>query len=260
MRAHLVNEGYGQKDLVRMQDIKTKAAGDHNKELRLASTQANIIKNAAKAKARAEAAEEVFGSGSDIANIFHNRAEELGGSYVRSEASRGALAPVKGPKEKGKKLEREFEKDFFLPSEKIDGLVLATDGGSFNKEADFRKKLGIGKYFDPPEIGGEYLVSGYIASLGKVDLGSGKSKWFNIHDTYDGTAEIWKSSGYEGKYKIVFTSGDKPNAKIKDIRDFYNDQNHRHLGRWELVDYVPVNKMKELIRVYGGSLPGYTYK
>ena len=257
MRAHLVNEGYGQKDLVRMQDIETKAAGDHNKELRLASTQANIIKNAAKAKARAEAAEEVFGSGSDIANIFHNRAEELGGSYVRSEASRGALAPVKGPKEKGKKLEREFEKDFFLPSERV-GLKSAEEGGSFSKEEDFRKKLGIGRYYEPPEVGGGHVGLSYILPLGRIDLGTGKSKWFNIYDTYDGTAEIWKNEN--NNYKLVFTSDDKPMAKLEDRGSFRHDQTNARMGTWTLVDYVPVNKMKELIRVYGGSLPGYTYK
>jgi hypothetical protein len=103
MRARLVNEGFGQKDQVRMSDIKTKAAGDHDKELRLASTQAAIIQDAGKAQARAEAAEEVFGAGSDIAEIFHNRAVELGGKYVRSTASRGTLAPVKSAVGKGKK-------------------------------------------------------------------------------------------------------------------------------------------------------------
>jgi hypothetical protein len=35
----------------------------------------------------------------------------------------------------------------------------------------------------------------------------------------------------------------------------------RPIGRgWKLVDYVPVEKLMELIRVYGGSISGYTYK
>jgi hypothetical protein len=109
MRARLINEAFGQKDLVRMQDIKTKSAGNHDKEISLATTQAKIIQDAGKAQARAEAAEEVFGSESDISQIFHDRAVELGGSSVRSVASKAVLAPVVGPVGKGEKLERKFK-------------------------------------------------------------------------------------------------------------------------------------------------------
>ena len=108
MRAKFVNEGYGQKDYVRMEDIKTKANGDHDKEISLATTQAKIIQDAGKAQARAEAAEKVFGARSDISQIFHDRAVELGGSHVVGKASKQVLAPVTGPVEKGQKIERKF--------------------------------------------------------------------------------------------------------------------------------------------------------
>jgi len=119
MRAQFVNEAYGQKDLVRMQDIKTKAAGNHDKEISLATTQAKIIQDAGKAQARAEAAEKVFGSGSDISQIFHERAVELGGSHVIGKASKQVLAPVTGPVEKGQKIERKFKTQYLLPSERL---------------------------------------------------------------------------------------------------------------------------------------------
>jgi len=64
MRAKTVNEEFGQKDLVRIQDIKTKADGSQDKEISLATTQAKIIQDAGKARARAEAAEKVFGPNS----------------------------------------------------------------------------------------------------------------------------------------------------------------------------------------------------
>jgi len=86
-----INEEFGQKDLIRMRDIKTKANGDYDKEIMLARTQANKITNPGKAKARAEAAEEVFGKRSDIAYIFHARARDLAGSNVRGEPSPGMI-------------------------------------------------------------------------------------------------------------------------------------------------------------------------
>ena len=101
-------EAFGQKDLVRMQDIKVKAAGDPEKEIALATTQASLIAKGEKAAARAEAAEEVFGPDHEVARIFRERAQELGASVGR--ASKGVLAPVKGPVDKGEKLEREWKR------------------------------------------------------------------------------------------------------------------------------------------------------
>jgi len=259
MRAKLVLEGYGQKDLVRMSDIKTKAAGDHNKEISLATTQAKIIQDAGKAQARAEAAEEVFGSGSDISQIFHDRAVELGGSGVKSKASKAVLAPVVGPVGKGEKIQRKFKTQYILPSERV-GAARAEEGGSFARRSDIFKQMGIGRFSEAtaPEIGGKRLRQAFILPLGRVNFGTGESQYFNVYETYDGTAEIWKDQN--GNFKVVFTSGDKPLAKIQDYREFRHDQTWAKIGEWTMVDYVPVKEMKELIRKYGGSLPGYTYK
>ena len=259
-------EGYGQKDYIRMTDIQTKADGDPEKELSLATTQAKIIKNAVKAKARAEAAEEVFGADSEIAQIFHDRAAELGGDYVQSKASKGSLAPVKAAPGKGEKLEREFKKNTILPSERIGYKPAEEEGGGFSRgggEGSVHQKLGIGRYANAPETTDEidYEPSS-VLSIGSVDIGSGESKYFNVYDTWpDSTAEVWKTPN--GKYRLVFTSGDSPMGKIGLRGNFRNDQTWQTInkdGYWEMVDYVPVKDLKELIRVYGKSMYGYTYK
>lgn len=275
MRAKLVSEileSFGQKDYVRMTDIRTKSAGDHEKELSLAGTQAKIIKNAVKAKARGEAAEEVFGAGSDIAQIFYDRASELGGDYVEARASKGALAPVKAAPKKGEKLEREFKKGAMLPSERVGYKAAEEQGGGFSRggftkpgeqEGSVYQKMGLGRYANAPETSDEVNYSPYsILPLGSVDIGSGESKYFNVYDEWpDSTAEIWKTPA--GKYKILFTSGDKPIGKIGLSSNFRHDQTWNEMtrdGMWKMVDYVPVKDMQELIRVYGKSMFGYTYK
>lgn len=265
MRAKFVlNEGFGQKDLVRMQDIKTKSAGNHEKELSLARTQANIIQDPGKAQARAEAAVEVFGPGSEIFQIFHDRAVELGGSSVRSKASTAVLAPVTGPVGKGEKIERKFKTQYILPSERVGAAAPEQKGGGgFQRgNSEIFKNLGIGRFSSSseaaPEIGGGRQKTGFIGSLGRVHLGTGECDYFNVFTTYSGTAEVWKNEN--GNPRLVFTSGDKPLAKLKDYREFRNDQTQQRMGQWTMIDYVPVAELKELIRVYGASLPGYTYK
>lgn len=261
MRAKTVNEVFGQKDLVRMQDIQTKSAGDSEKEKSLALTQAKLITNAAKAKARAEAAEEVFGPGSEISQIFYDRAKELGGSYVRSEASKGTLAPVVKPAEKGEKLKRKFETKFFLPSEKVRMPQQDKVGKpGFSRGLDPKASLGIGRFHDAPEVGGKFQGNSYLLPLGTVNLMTGESKWFNVLETWDedSTAEVWKTSA--GKYKLLFTSSNKPSEKLQDRVIFLHSQTNQKMFEGVLVDYVHLKNLSELIRVYGGSLFGYTYK
>jgi hypothetical protein len=272
--AESINEAIGVKDVVRMQDIKTKANGDHAKELSLATTQAKIIQDAGKAQARAEAAEQVFGPGNDITPIFHDRAVELGGSGVRSKASADVLAPVVGPVGKGEKLERKHKTQYLLPSERVAGanaerkpagFPASSGGGGFSRgNSEIFKGLGIGRFSEAgaTEIGGKNLRQASISPIGRVNFGTGECDYFNVHDDYKGhTAEIWKDNS--GHFKVIFTSGDKPNGKLEDYRQFINDQTWRPIsgrGYWTLKDYVPEAELKELIRVYGGSLPGYCYK
>jgi hypothetical protein len=269
MRAKLVNEGYGQKDIVRMEDIQTKSDGDHEKEIKLATTQAKIIKNPAKAKARGEAADVVFGAGSDISAIFHDRAMELGGSYVTAAASRGALKPVTHAPSKGEKLNREFETKFFLPSEKKESSFKRATGSTFRRGGGGNTKqgLGVGTHFGKEEVNREpkRTGAGWILPIGVVNIGSGDSMYWNVKDNFeDGTVEVWEKDDNwnenRPKYRLLFTSGTEIPGVIGDTKHFIHDQSRQDMGNYKLVDWVPIDKINELIRVYGNSIAGAVYK
>ena len=254
-----LNEAYGQKDLVRMEDIKTKADGDPEVEIKLATTQAKLINKGPKAAARAEAAEEVFGSDHAVTQIFREKAAELGASV--GKASQGVLAPVKAPAGKGEKLEREFKRKKILPSERLGGEDVES-GGSFGRgDGDVFQKMGIGRFAKPPETSNEYVWhKAAILPIGWVDLGSGESKYFNVKED-GGMAEIWETP--EGRYRLIITSG-TPSQKIGVTQDFKHDQTWQQIsktGSWKFIDYLPTADLMELVRVYGvQKMPGYVYK
>jgi hypothetical protein len=251
-------EAYGQKDLIRMQDIRTKASGDTDKEIALAQTQAKLIVNGAKAAARAEAAAEIFGPDHEVASIFRERARELGASV--GQASKGVLAPVKAPAEKGERLEREWRRGKVLPSERLGGEDVES-GGSFGRGGDIFQKMGIGRFSKPVETSTKHEYSdASILPIGWVDIGSGESQYFNVYKTFpNSTAEVWETP--DGKYKLIFTSGE-PGLKIGQTRGFRHDQTWKPLGnRWKFIDYLPVKDLMELVRVYNKSkFSGYVYK
>lgn len=255
-----MDEAYGQKDLTRMEDIKTKAGGDPEAEVKLATTQAKLINKGPKAAARAEAAEVVFGPDHPVTQIFRDKAAELGASV--GQASKGVLAPVKGPAGKGERLEREWKKKKILPSERVGGED-AESGGSFGRggDGDVFQKIGIGRFAKPPETSTEHeWRDASILPIGWVDLGSGESKHLNVYETWpDSTAEVWETP--DGKYRLIFTAG-TPSLKIGQTRDFRHDQTWKNIGRnWKFIDYLPVKDLLELVRVYGrAKFPGYTYK
>ncbi len=262
MKAKFVSEAFGAKDRVRMEDIRTKSAGDHDKELSLARTQAKIIKNAAKAKARSEAAEEVFGSGSDIAEIFNDRAVELGGNYVRSQPSKGHISPI-GPGGVRPTVAKKSQppiSDYVLPSD--------DPGFMRGKKFTMAKKLGIGSFSEDPSKelgrGPKRLGSGYILSVGRVNLKTGYAKEIDstLVDFWgpDTTLEVWQNIEYgkQGNYKLVATSG-KPSGIPGDNRNMVGDQTGRNLGHHELKDFVPAEHISALSRKYK-NMTGYTYK
>jgi len=251
-------EAFGQKDLTRMQDIRTKAAGDAEKEAALARTQAGLIHDGGKAAARAEAAAEVFGGDHEVTSIFRERARELGASV--GHASKGVLAPVKGPAEKGERLEREWKRGKILPSERVGGEDVES-GGSFGRGGDIFQKMGIGRFSKPIETSNKHEWSdASILPIGWVDIGSGESQYLNVYKTWpNSTAEVWETP--DGKYRLLFTAGE-PSLKIGQTRNFRHDQTWKPLGnRWKFIDYLPVKDLMELVRVYGrAKYPGYTYK
>lgn len=247
MKAKFINEIAGTKDIARMESIRDKSKEDPEKELMYARNMAKSITNPGKAQARGEAAEEIFGAG-DISDIFYNRAKELTGGYeIESTPSK-------------------------LPGEKPDYSQYekpASETRGFAKTSSSKFKafnIGIHRKEDPQEVrepvihGGGYGRELSIASLGKVNLQTGKSIYFNIYDTWDNTtAEIWEVLK-NGSIKIIFTSGDKPLAEINDIAYFKNDQTRRFLFKAKMLDYALLKDVPALIPLYGKSLSGYTYK
>lgn len=148
-----------------------------------------------------------------------------------------------------------------------------------------------------PYIGrGRSWQGNAILPLGKVDLRTGECPIFNVYDTWepDSTVEVWvdpkghdythlqgveaPSSGISSilkpkpkeeidltkrkffNYRLIFTSGSQPSYQIGQKQNFYHDQNGNNIGQWQMVDYVPLKWMRELILPYGGHIAGYVYK
>lgn len=104
-----------------------------------------------------------------------------------------------------------------------------------------------------------------ILPCGKLNLKTGKNKYFNIKDSYqiNSTLEVYKVIDFrisEDKYKIVMTSGSTPIYQIGTKVRFIHDQNHRDLFYGEMVDYIESAHSEELIPLYGGSISMYVYK
>jgi hypothetical protein len=256
-----LNEAYGQKDKVRMEDIRTKAAGDEEKEVALASTQARLIGKGEKAAARAEAAVDVFGWDHPVTKVFQERAKELGAS--RGTASQGVLAPVTKAAGKGEKLEREFKKKSYLASEKIRSADAEKGGGFQRSGGDGMKSMGIGRFSQPTETSNKHEWNdAAIAPIGWVDIGTGEARDLNVYKTWpESIAELWVTP--EGKYRLIFTAGE-PTLKIGQTRDFRHSWEWKPIsktGSWKFIDYLPVKDLMELVRVYNKhKFPGYTYK
>jgi hypothetical protein len=256
-----ISEAYEPKDLKRVKDFAKKSGGDFEKEVALARQMANTLTNMNKAVGRAEAAAEVYGGWNDIVQVFYDKAKELGYN-----------GPVPG-----KRLEA--------------GIVL---GSKLPKEQQYKSRR------DDYSRGGYRRGGSPILPLGKVDLRTGKCEYFNVYETWGDhptTVEVWRDNknidtshlnlsatpvmptgGIASllkpkpkeevelskrkffNYKLVFTSGSTPTHSIGDRNEFRHDQSGAHIGTWEMVDYVPLEHMRELILPYGGNLSGYTYK
>lgn len=107
----------------------------------------------------------------------------------------------------------------------------------------------------------EYSHGNPVLPLGKVNLITGDSKYFNIYETWDGTAEVWKDLDPGQNYKLVFTAGNKPLAKKDDKKEFYHDQSGARIGYWTFIDSARVKDMKKIALKYGKrTMSGYAYK
>lgn len=260
-------EAYEPKDLKRVKDFAKKSGGDYQKEIAFAQRMANTLTNMDKAIGRAEAAAEVYGEQNEIVEIFYNKAKELGftgpapGERLEGGIKLGSQLPI----------EQQFKRTNGRPYEQ-----------RYNRSYRHRAMSRTGNAILP---------------LGKVDLRSGDSPMFNVYDTWLGdseiTVEVWRDNkGINTKhlespkeltgvfsilkpksqeevksakrkffnYKVLFTSGSTPLYEIGEKQSFYHDQNGNNIGDWEMVDYVSLKDLKELILPYGKKISGYVYK
>lgn len=255
-----IDEAYEPKDLKRVRDFAKKSGGSFEKEIALARQMAKAITNVDKAIGRAEAAAEVYGGWNEIVEVFYEKAKQLG--YSGPEPGRRLSDPT---------------------------AVLGSKRPDAQRAENQQRSYSYGSRW-----GGNPILP-----IGKVNLRTGECKYFNVYDTWDdnSTVEVWRDnkgvdtsrlqnvepkapmgSGIgkllRGKpkeeidtamrkffnYKLVFTSGTRPQYGIGAKKTFYHDQNGSIMGDWEMVDYVPLKHMRELILPYGGNISGYVYK
>lgn len=258
-----IDEAYEPKDLKRVKDFAKKSGGDFKKEVALARQMANTLTNVNKAIGRAEAAAEVYGGWNDIVQIFYDKAKELGYNGPPPAERLGVLKdhPILGSK---------------LPKEQ-----------QYKSTSNRNPYIGRGRSWQ----------GNAILPLGKVNLRTGESPIFNVYDTWRNRriiVEVWvdpkghdythlqgvetPSTGISSilkpkpkeeidltkrkffNYRLIFTSGSQPNFQIGQKQNFYHDQNGNNIGQWQMVDYVPLKWMRELILPYGGNIAGYVYK
>ena len=143
---------FDKKDIKRIESMLSKARGNEAKLISYAQTMAKLIKDPVKAVGRAEAAENIMGKdNNEVAAIFWAKAKELGADVGNFKSKPKGLQ-IGSRMKGGKKAGRE-----------------ATTG---NRSRWF-------KYGSP------------ILPIGKVNLNTGKSKYFNVYDTWpDSTAEV----------------------------------------------------------------------
>jgi len=103
-----------------------------------------------------------------------------------------------------------------------------------------------------------------ILGLGTINLKTGKSKYFNVYDTWgeNTTYEIYQvpTTGEQPAYKIVATSGTKPLSNVGETVSFKHDQTGRFLFHGEMIDFAIGIDLKSLVNKYGYNISGFTYK
>ena len=98
-----------------------------------------------------------------------------------------------------------------------------------------------------------------IASLGRLNVKTGSSKYFNVYETWaNATAEIHRTS--KDTTVIIFTQGDKPICEVGVARSFKSDQSWRHLFDAYMVESCPIADLSKVAAKYGNSFTAYTYK
>lgn len=222
---------YGNKDLMRIQDIRIKANHDLLNELDLAIRMAEAIELPGKALARGYAALDVYKDKySPVAAVFFSRACYLSG--VRDINVLQAMASMNSIGERSADdIEEAYEK-----------IPTAQQPASRRPE-DWIEKITIRKniIYD-------------LLPIGKVNVVKGQGPDFNAHELKSGTIEVWKND--EQKYRIIYTSSPYNTANIGDKREFKIEGKREN---WEMVDFTEVYNMVHLMPLYGTSIISFVY-
>lgn len=215
----LIESNFDKKDSDRIIGILSKSEGDMKKAEKKAAQMAKSITDPAKAERRYQAAKALLGDSHPVTVAF----------YKSLDAKDVAVAAGKTDKKKN----------------------------TLGKLGSKSSRRGEGRIFKPYGR----MSGSPILPLGSVTFKNGNCKMFNVVDTWGGengtTAELWKTT--EGKYRVIFTSGDGPIYKIGSDASFQHDQNFRRLFDGKLIDWVNIGDL-ELLEKYKKSALGYVYK
>ena len=195
-------------------------------ELNFAFNMSSAITEPGKAMARGYAAQEIFGEHAAIAQVFFERAFNLGGKDVKPEASVNTFEDA----------DSEFEN---IPineqpaSRRKDAKVL---NGNVSRRTPWAN----------------------LVSLGKLNIIKGTGPQFKLYDYPSGTVEVWEdiSLTIKGRYRLIYTSHYESVYFIDELRKFkYADK----LVEWKLVDYIESEFVANLAPVYGKSIMIFNY-
>jgi hypothetical protein len=223
-------ETYGTKDLMRIQDIRAKAAGDFIEEIKLAYLMANEIETPGKAMARGYAAVVAYQNNySPVAGVFFTRACELSGEKdirnIKAMASMNSVGDEDALEEAYSRIPKENQpasRRAFNSQEKV---TVSNKKGVFE-----------------------------LLPLAKINVVKGTGPNFDVHYQSTGTIEVWKNSA--DKPRIIYTGSPMPTCSMGQTREFkFEDKRET----WTMVDYIEVYNMMNLMPLYGTSITGYMY-
>lgn len=177
-----INEAAGEKDFKRVNDIVSKSKGSDAKVLQLSTNMANKITGKQKAIDRYEAAAEVLGNDHPAAQVFLQRAIDLGATNLENLLINGAA-------------DDELSVDDVLASRNA-------------QMASVGKYLKYGEYFLAPSV-----------DIGKYSPKTGKAGSISVANTYKGGI-VYLAFSNETKVKfLVFDKSSKQSkVQLKDTR------------------------------------------
>jgi len=213
---------YGSKDIMRMESLKDKSYGDYMQQLLYAFNMATAITEPGKAMARGYAAQEIFGEHTAVAQVFFERAYDLGGANVKPVASVNAFNDIDAEYANIPLEER--------PASRQENPKILK--GTVNRKTPWSN----------------------LVALGKVNTIKGTGPKFNLYDYPTGTIEVWKVPS--GTFRLVYTSNYESVYYIDETRSFkYDDK----IQPWTMVDYIESTYIANLAPLYGKSIAIFCY-